>query len=60
MIALAGLELNKISITDSVFCPGYYKLADYSRKFNDWKKYGHGHVEVTEAIAQSCDVFFTT
>jgi penicillin-binding protein 2 len=58
MIALAGLELNKISITDSVFCPGYYKLADYSRKFNDWKKYGHGHVEVTEAIAQSCDVFF--
>ncbi len=58
MIALAGLELNKISITDSVFCPGYYKLADYSRKFNDWKRYGHGHVEVIEAIAQSCDVFF--
>ena len=26
MIALAGLELNKISITDSVFCPGYYKI----------------------------------
>jgi penicillin-binding protein 2 len=58
MIAIAGLELNKISITDSVFCPGYYKLADYSRKFNDWKRYGHGHVEVIEAIAQSCDVFF--
>jgi penicillin-binding protein 2 len=58
MIALAGLELNKISINDSVFCPGYYKLADYSRKFNDWKRYGHGHVEVVEAIAQSCDVFF--
>ena len=58
MMALAGLELNKISITDSVFCPGYYKLADYSRKFNDWKRYGHGHVEVIEAIAQSCDVFF--
>ena len=58
MIALAGLELDKISITDSVFCPGYYKLADYSRKFNDWKRYGHGHVEVIEAIAQSCDVFF--
>ena len=58
MIALAGLELNKISINDSVFCPGYYKLTDYSRKFNDWKRYGHGHVEVVEAIAQSCDVFF--
>ncbi len=58
MVAVAGLELNKISITDKVFCPGYYRLADYSRKFNDWKKQGHGHMEVTEAIAQSCDVFF--
>ena len=31
MIALAGLELDKISITDSVFCPGYYKLAEIGR-----------------------------
>jgi len=58
MIALAGLELNKITIKDQIFCPGYYKLPDYSRKFNDWKRVGHGHVELIEGIAQSCDVFF--
>jgi len=58
MIALAGLELNKITIKDQIFCPGYYKLPDYSRKFNDWKRYGHGNVAIIEGIAQSCDVFF--
>ncbi|MGY8874163.1 MAG: penicillin-binding protein 2 [Gammaproteobacteria bacterium] len=58
MIALAGLELNNITIKHSTFCPGYYKLNNYSRKFNDWKRSGHGKVNVIEAIAQSCDVFF--
>ncbi|MDB9975875.1 penicillin-binding protein 2 [Candidatus Thioglobus sp.] len=58
MVALAGLELNNITIKDSTFCPGYYKLNNYSRKFNDWKRTGHGQVDVIEAIAQSCDVFF--
>jgi penicillin-binding protein 2 len=58
MVALAGLELGNITIKHQVFCPGFYKLADYSRKFNDWKRYGHGHVNVIEGIAQSCDVFF--
>jgi len=58
MVALAGLELNNITIKHSTFCPGYYKLNNYSRKFNDWKRTGHGKVDVIEAIAQSCDVFF--
>jgi penicillin-binding protein 2 len=58
MVALAGLELSNITIKDSTFCPGYYKLNNYSRKFNDWKRTGHGHMDVIEAIAQSCDVFF--
>ena len=58
MVALAGLELNNITIKDTTFCPGFYKLPNYSRKFNDWKRTGHGHVSVVDAIAQSCDVFF--
>ena len=31
MVALAGLELGNITIKDQIFCPGFYKLADYSR-----------------------------
>ena len=58
MVALAGLELNNITIKDTTFCPGFYKLPNYSRKFNDWKRTGHSNVNVVDAIAQSCDVFF--
>ena len=58
MVALGGLEQKNITITSKVFCPGYYKISNYSRKFNDWKRTGHGHVDVVDAIAQSCDVFF--
>jgi penicillin-binding protein 2 len=58
MVALGGLEKNNITIKHTTFCPGFYKLTDYSRKFNDWKRTGHGRVDTIEAIAQSCDVFF--
>jgi penicillin-binding protein 2 len=57
-IALSGLEEEVINNKSSVFCPGYYKLPNVKRKFNDWKRTGHGHVDVKDSIAQSCDVFF--
>jgi penicillin-binding protein 2 len=58
MVALAGLEKGVITNKSQIFCPGYYKLPNVKRKFNDWKRTGHGHVNVENAIAQSCDVFF--
>lgn len=58
MVALAGLEGNTITSHSKTFCPGYYKLPNVKRKFNDWKRSGHGVVDVKDSIAQSCDVFF--
>ncbi len=58
MVALAGLEEGFITNESKTFCPGYYKLPNVKRKFNDWKRTGHGHVDVKDSIAQSCDVFF--
>jgi penicillin-binding protein 2 len=58
MVALGGLEQKNTTINSTVFCPGYYKISNYSRKFHDWKRTGHGHVDVKDAIAQSCDVYF--
>lgn len=58
MVALAGLE-EGINATDSkTFCPGFFRLPNVKRKFNDWKRDGHGHVDMKDSIAQSCDVFF--
>ena len=56
--ALAGLELGVIKPSDEIFCPGYYKLKGEQRKYRDWKKNGHGHVNLHKAIVQSCDVYF--
>ena len=58
MIALTGLEQDIITRESKTFCPGYFKLPNVSRKFNDWKRSGHGWVDVEESISQSCDVFF--
>lgn len=58
MVALAGLEEGVITNHSQTFCPGYYKLPNVKRKFNDWKRSGHGAVDVKGSIAQSCDVFF--
>jgi penicillin-binding protein 2 len=58
MVALAGLEKGIITKHSKVFCPGYYKLPNVKRKFNDWKRTGHGLVDMKDSIAQSCDVFF--
>jgi penicillin-binding protein 2 len=58
MVLLAGLEEDVIKDNHVVFCRGFTKLPNYSRKFNDWKKSGHGKVNTQESIAQSCDVFY--
>jgi penicillin-binding protein 2 len=57
---LAGIEKQKIGVKESVYCKGYYLLPgdDTERKYRDWKKQGHGMVDLTKAIEQSCDVYF--
>ena len=57
-IALAGLEYDAISAPQKLFCPGYYQLPGVSHKYRDWRKGGHGSVNLNEAITQSCDVYF--
>lgn len=56
--ALAGLELGVIKPNDEIICRGYYQPKGDPRKYRDWKKWGHGHVDLHKAIVQSCDVYF--
>lgn len=58
LVALAGLHYGVIKPEDEIFCPGYYTLPNVSHKYRCWKKWGHGKVNVTSAITQSCDVYF--
>ncbi len=38
------------------YCPGFYQFGD--RIFGCWYTEGHGELNITEAMAVSCDVFF--
>jgi len=57
-MGLAGLERNAIHYDSHVFCPGYFRLPRKKHKYRDWKKGGHGSMDLDSAIVQSCDVFF--
>ncbi|MGD0961818.1 MAG: penicillin-binding protein 2 [Methylomonas sp.] len=57
-MALAGLEYGVTDFGHRLFCPGYYRLPNVEHKYRDWKKFGHGMVDMNEAITQSCDVYF--
>lgn len=57
-IALAGLENNVVKANQPLFCPGFYQLPGVSHRYRDWKKGGHGSVNMNMAITQSCDVYF--
>lgn len=59
-VGLAGVEQHRFGPRESLFCKGHYLLPgdDTERKYRDWKKQGHGNVDFTKAIEQSCDVYF--
>lgn len=57
-MGLAGLELGVTTSHSRTYCPGYYTLAGNERKYRDWKRTGHGTVDLDNAITQSCDVYF--
>ena len=57
-VSIAGLEHNQISKDFKISDPGYYRLPHSKKIFKDWKKEGHGEVDLIKAIAESCDVYF--
>ena len=58
MLALGGLKLGVREPDTETWCPGWYSLGGSTRRYRDWKKQGHGHLDMVNAISQSCDVYF--
>jgi len=57
-LALAGLEEQVITADTKIWDPGWYQLEGLPNKYRDWKKWGHGWVNLTKAIEQSCNIYF--
>ena len=58
MLALAALETGATNLTRKSICIGYFQLQGDEHRYRDWKPEGHGPVDLHDAIAQSCDVYF--
>lgn len=56
VLAAAALDTGAIDETTTLNCPGYIRLNREIRYC--WKRSGHGDVNLQQAIAQSCNVFF--
>lgn len=56
IVALAALESGVIKPDTQVYCNGQMTLGNHI--FHDWKRGGHGNLNVVEALAHSCDIFF--
>lgn len=56
IVALAGLSTGKITPNTAIPCSGYYELNGH--RYHCWRKTGHGSLNVTGALRESCDVYF--
>jgi penicillin-binding protein 2 len=57
-MALAGLETGVRKPGDTISDPGYYTLHGSSHRYRDWKKDGHGMVDLKRSIVISCDTYY--
>lgn len=55
-VALGAIENNYISPLKKIFDPGYFEYKNH--RYRDWKRTGHGLVDMDAAITQSCDTYF--
>ncbi len=58
LIAIAALEKGVITPQTVIYCAGHKNF--YGRNFRCDKPTGHGPLDLVQAIAQSCDVYFYT
>ncbi|CNE01593.1 peptidoglycan DD-transpeptidase MrdA [Yersinia nurmii] len=57
-IAVSALSAGVINKNTSLFDPGWWQLPGSEKRYRDWKKWGHGRLNVTKAIEESADTFF--
>ncbi|SET36469.1 penicillin-binding protein 2 [Thorsellia anophelis] len=57
-IAVSALAEGVISPTTTISDPGWWQLPNSEKKFRDWKRWGHGNLNIDKAIVQSSDTFF--
>jgi len=58
VLGMAGLAYGVIRPDETRYCPGTYLVPGSSRRAREGRGGVHGSVDVRDAIAESCDVYF--
>ncbi len=57
-MALAGLALGKRTPQYAINDPGFFTLPGLSHQYRDWKRGGHGIVDLHKSLVISCDTYY--
>ncbi|MBL4798321.1 MAG: penicillin-binding protein 2 [Oleispira sp.] len=57
-LGLSFLEAGAVTWQDEINDKGSYKLENDDRLYRDWKRRGHGKVNLHSAVMESCDTYF--
>lgn len=60
LLALIGLNLGVRTPADTVLSTGAYKLPGQDREYRDWKRGGHGRIDLRQSLAQSVNTYYYT
>ena len=58
ILGLQALVTGTVSQQEKVFDPGWFQLPNDDHRYRDWKRKGHGWINLQQAIAQSCSTYF--
>ncbi|WP_201615708.1 penicillin-binding protein 2 [Psychrobacter urativorans] len=56
--ALGGLHYGLRNWNTTIYDPGYFSLPGDSHRFRDWKRGGHGTVDLKKSIVMSVDTYY--
>ncbi|WP_019024953.1 MULTISPECIES: penicillin-binding protein 2 [unclassified Thioalkalivibrio] len=58
LVGLAALDEGITTADRRMFARGYFQIPGHERRYRDWRREGHGWVDMSRAIAVSSDVYF--
>ena len=57
-LALQGLDTGITNPDYTIYDPGWFQLRNSGHEYHDWRRHGHGTVNIRRAITSSCDTYF--
>lgn len=57
-ISVAALSEKVITPNTTIYDPGWWQLPGSEKRYRDWKRWGHGKLNVVKSIIESADTFF--